>query len=337
MGVPIFFVISAFLLYRPYVASRIAGSPSIGTAGFFARRALRIIPAYWLALLGVLVYLGFTASAIQDALLAMFFLQAYRPETIFVLIPGAWSLCVEVAFYLVLPLYAVIVRPWANGPEGLRRELLLLAAIAVASVVFRGAVEITAGRSVWGGATVPGTAMWFAVGMAAAVVSVGSESGDLRGRLVEWITERSAAMWWSLALLLFVAVNIPFTAEPPFDPVDPPQANVPADLARYVLYGLIAGCVLAPAVFATSQRSWIRRLLALPSLAWLGVISYGIFLWHDLMFDVFADGADLDPRGIALAGMATVGCAAFSYYLVERPLLRHKPGVGKRARQDSNL
>ncbi len=50
VGVTLFFVISGFLLYRPYVNARLRGTPRPTARQFFRRRLLRIVPAYWAAL-----------------------------------------------------------------------------------------------------------------------------------------------------------------------------------------------------------------------------------------------------------------------------------------------
>jgi peptidoglycan/LPS O-acetylase OafA/YrhL len=60
---------------------------------------------------------------------------------------------------------------------------------------------------------------------------------------------------------------------------------------------------------------------------WLGVISYGIFLWHQKMLDEAVPRISPSGIAIAVAAVATVGCAAASYYFVERPLLKRKPGT----------
>jgi peptidoglycan/LPS O-acetylase OafA/YrhL len=63
--------------------------------------------------------------------------------------------------------------------------------------------------------------------------------------------------------------------------------------------------------------------------AWLGLVSYGIFLWHQPLSEQFRSVQDWTPHGafiiytLVVAGTATA-CAAASYYLVERPLLRFK-------------
>ena len=50
IGVSVFFLISGFLLYRPFVVAHLAGAPRPRTGAFWLRRLLRIVPAYWLVL-----------------------------------------------------------------------------------------------------------------------------------------------------------------------------------------------------------------------------------------------------------------------------------------------
>ncbi len=108
IGVSIFFLISGFLLYRPFALSHLAGLPEPDRRRFWTRRLLRIVPAYWLALT-VLTY-GFHSVALgpgwQGFVSHYFFLQIYFPAQSVNGIPQAWSLCTEVSFYLFLPLYA---------------------------------------------------------------------------------------------------------------------------------------------------------------------------------------------------------------------------------------
>ena len=58
VGVPLFFVISGFLLYRPWVAARLAATAPPSTRVYALRRALRILPAYWVALVLIVLLLG---------------------------------------------------------------------------------------------------------------------------------------------------------------------------------------------------------------------------------------------------------------------------------------
>ena len=108
-----FFVLSGFLLYRPFAAAIVRATAPPSIRRYFVNRVLRIIPAYWVVLLVV-------AACFQRGLLDrpvqlvanMLFLQDFDPGYVPGVFTGygiapAWSLCVEVMFYLCLPLLAV--------------------------------------------------------------------------------------------------------------------------------------------------------------------------------------------------------------------------------------
>jgi peptidoglycan/LPS O-acetylase OafA/YrhL len=113
-GVTLFFVLSGFLLYRPWAASR---RPRVGR--YLRNRALRILPAYWF-ILGVATLAGAAvvhSSATEKLaghldpgrlLASAGLVQGYRPATLFTGLAPAWSLGVEMAFYLLLPFAALL-------------------------------------------------------------------------------------------------------------------------------------------------------------------------------------------------------------------------------------
>jgi peptidoglycan/LPS O-acetylase OafA/YrhL len=108
-------------------------------------------------------------------------------------------------------------------------------------------------------------------------------------------------------------------------------------VAEYVLFGLIAALMMLPIVFAPDAREGLyRRVLAHRSLAWLGLVSYGIFLWQ---FPVLIALLDIDatsalsflpefPVLLAMTFTGTVICAALSFYLLERPIMRRARSGG---------
>jgi len=115
-GVAVFFVVSGFLLFRPFARALLHDEalPSLRT--YFRNRALRILPAYWAILL--LVTLLFQRGLLErplQFLANMAFLQSYVPSYMPTWEHGygiapAWSLCVEVVFYLALPLLVLFTR-----------------------------------------------------------------------------------------------------------------------------------------------------------------------------------------------------------------------------------
>ena len=112
---------------------------------YLVRRALRIVPLYWVALVVTYLFTGWeSVHGVSGFLENAFFLQVYSRHWVFHGITQAWSLCIEVTFYLALPVWAAAMRGWtaaAGGPHDpaavLRRELLALAALYVASLLFR--------------------------------------------------------------------------------------------------------------------------------------------------------------------------------------------------------
>lgn len=107
---------------------------------------------------------------------------------------------------------------------------------------------------------------------------------------------------------------------------DPDESTVALE---FVGLGVGAALVMLPAVFGQEAGGFVRRVLANPVLAWLGVISYGIYLYHLPIELKLLDSVGL-PRQGAFAALAsaslvvTVVCAAASYYFFERPILRFK-------------
>ena len=333
LGVTIFFLISGFLLYRPFVNARMNGAPRTPLAVYAKRRFLRIFPAYWLAL---------TALAIAPGLPDVFsgrwwvyygLFQGYDPTWFDKGIGTAWSLSTEVAFYALLPLYA-----WAAAriARGVRVELALLGLLAGASVIARALVVAADRHAAFGEAstfpiTIGGTFLWFALGMGLAVASASTQGSPHPPAAVAFV-ERRPWVAWLLALACFVLAAKGLGIERgKFD-----TQSVAQNIGTYLLYGAVAFCLLLPAIFGERAGGWPRRVLANRWLARLGLISYGVFLWH-LTIAIKLSGEGVGgwlPIGrfltLTLVVLAvTVPIAAASYLLLERPLLRLKYRQGR--------
>src|SRR2546421_2275847 len=106
-GVTVFFLLSGFLLYRPFVAARASGREPMALRDYARRRLLRIVPAYWLALTALALWPGLPGHPLGAGGWRYYlFLQDFQRTTVFDGLGTAWSLGTEVTFYLVLPLYA---------------------------------------------------------------------------------------------------------------------------------------------------------------------------------------------------------------------------------------
>jgi peptidoglycan/LPS O-acetylase OafA/YrhL len=128
---------------------------------------------------------------------------------------------------------------------------------------------------------------------------------------------------WLVAAVLFWAIATQMGIGPEF----PQEYTSEEWLYEHIFYGAIAFFLLLPAVFGGSLGGLPRVILRNRVLAWLGLISYGIFLWHHPIVGQLAkrDWGDWRFVGMTLATFAiATACAAASYYGVERRLLRFK-------------
>jgi peptidoglycan/LPS O-acetylase OafA/YrhL len=167
----------------------------------------------------------------------------------------------------------------------------------------------------------------FALGMLLAVLSAwfaerDSEPSWLSNRFMPWIS-------WAAAAASFVVVAHVVT-DYSILPFLTPRAN----LERQALYGLFAFFLLLPAVFGPQDRSLIRRFLCSWPMASLGVISYGIYLWHLDFISIFLGWMGWQVRAepfwvlaAAVFGLS-VAFASASYFGLERPILRYKGRIG---------
>ncbi len=130
LGVCIFFLISGFLLYRPFVAARWAGTEPPAVRDYARRRLLRIVPAYWFALAAVVVF--FEVGVTPDNWwIFPAFGQIYQQKTFDLGISPAWTLCVEMTFYALLPIYALLVARLSPKPRSGWTDAVPLVLLAV--------------------------------------------------------------------------------------------------------------------------------------------------------------------------------------------------------------
>ena len=95
VGVTIFFLLSGFLLYRPFVSARERGTPPVRPRVFYRRRLLRIVPAYWVALTVLSIWPGLPGFG-DHTWRFYTFTQIYWLDSATQGIGPAWSLCIEI-------------------------------------------------------------------------------------------------------------------------------------------------------------------------------------------------------------------------------------------------
>ena len=299
-GVAVFFVLSGFLLWRRRHAH---------TVGQYAlSRVARLAPLYVVCVVAVLALLPDASPLTLPQLLTnLTGTQLYIADG---LVPGLtqlWSLCVEFAFYAVLPLLA-----WALDRFSARGRVLLIAGAGVLSLGW-GFLPFVAGfesgqvnTQIWP----PAYFSWFAVGMLAAE----AEAAGVRvraGRIV-----RPAC--WAVALgCVWLASREWFGPQGLVHPA-------PDEFARRIAVGAVCGaCIVGPVALAP-RESWL-------SSEWmraLGRWSYGVFLWHVAvlaiafpLLGVSAFSGSAWDFAVVLVFTVVVSCAlsAATYVLVEVP------------------
>ena len=329
-GVAVFFVISGTLLYLPYARAIRDGRALPNLRGYAHRRVLRIVPAYWVAL--TLFVIGPFGAVLGASLWRYYALsQIYTQQLVSTGLGVSWSLCVEVTFYALLPLFAALAARLARSRSHrgrVRMQLALIAATATASLVLRfleagslSAPTLHAGTTLM--VSLPGLLDWFAIGMALAVVRAELEVARAAGWMVARLASRPACCV-VLAFALFLAA-LPFQHGDVFLP----WYGVVTHVAMGLGSGALVLAVIAPR--PTSSDGFTRRLLCHPVATWAGTISYGIYLWHFPVLTLIGPHLSSHPGSASIGTVAVtwalviaggVGMGAASWYLVERPFQR---------------
>jgi peptidoglycan/LPS O-acetylase OafA/YrhL len=330
-GVRVFFIISAFLIYRPWVRARLRGYEPPRLKAYAWRRMLRVVPAYWVALTLITIWLGLVGVFTWTGVPIYYgFGQIYDQIKSLGGLPQAWSLCVEVVFYALIPVYAALLArlKTPDPARRLRQELIgpaVLFAIGVAYkfwIVEAGTLEQP--ELIVLQLNTLAFLDDFAIGMAAAAISVWYEGRDRDLPRPLRLVDRFPALPWlvALAAVWVVSTQLGLTGQLG-EPVGRSQYVV-----RHYLYTIVAVGLVLPAMFGDPTRGWVRKLLANRALVYLGMVSYAVYLYHfavllQLERWSFADVASGRWAWVwfpaALAG--GVFCATLSYYLVERPAL----------------
>ena len=337
----IFFVISGFLLYRPFVKARLLDRPSVDSRAYGWRRFLRIVPAFWVALIVISVWIGPSFSSFGEVVRNFGFLQLYWGAGVNDVIPQAWTLCVEVIFYATLPLWAWLMRriPGRDLAARARSDLIGVSCLIAASLVYSGvlvyshAVDPITFAPVGVLAAMPGYMDHIGLGMLLAVLSVWAEErqgGGLPGP-VAFLARHPAAAWVIAAAAMFAGALI----------IGDESQYAPTEyLVRHLLNSVVAVAVVIPAVFGDAREGAVRRILGSPVIVYVGLISYGFYLYHWAVLrqlfnwqldGTLALGSFLEWFGLALAGSLVLG--SLSYYLVERPALTLKRLIPPRERR----
>lgn len=340
VGVAIFFVISGFLLFRPFIARCLAGRPQTPARTFLRRRVLRVVPGYWFALTFCVVFLGQLLGSAKNAFLYYSMLFPFATESVALgggpgqegnyAIPQAWSLTAEFAFYLLLPVLGILlVRLGAKKAASVqvRNALIISAVLYLVAQGFR--IYFLVAEPSWTRvATIlpPNWIDFFAIGMATATWSAAHHAGMRLPSLLRILGDHPVVSW-----CLAAAVGLSFAT---FSPPDTPGVYGAEYFVRWFLFGVFSFFVLAPVMFGDQTQGRARRFLASKPLVMLGTVSLGFYLFHLAVMTNVQEW--LAPAGtssvfygslpavFALTFVGAIALAFLSYYLVEKPFLRLK-------------
>ena len=325
LWVAVFFALSGFLLWRRHaLAARDGGQrghrrrPQRPVRGYYRSRVVRIMPAYLVVVLVALLALPENVDiGIGEWVANLALVQVLVPGSLVAGLTHAWSLSVEAAFYVVLPLLWLALSP-LRGERAKWRVPLIFATAAVSlawAYVPWEPLGLPAGINPH---TLPAAfASWFAVGILLAEFTAAPPRALLALYRAPW----SKWVWWTAAALIFLTTTSTRLYAEGFV-----QAS-PAEFAGRTGSGaLIAWCLLSPIVLAGPEARF-RVLGSRPMLA-LGRWSYGVFLWHmvvlQLLFGVLGVpmfGGHMAIMWIATAAVTVVVSAA-SYAWIEEPARR---------------
>jgi peptidoglycan/LPS O-acetylase OafA/YrhL len=307
VGVELFFAISGLL-----ICSRLLDEESkngqISVKAFYIRRCFRILPAALLYLLVVAILAAFHVIPLfpVDWFGALLFFRNYAmvleylrhsPLALHWYTGHFWSLSMEEHFYLVLPGLLLAFK---------RTRLWVIAGLTVAVAIWRSVVAHAMHLNYQIGFR---TDTHVDALLMPALIAVA---------LYPLTCNRAATRYipaWSFPILVAMEITLLATTIPFFS----------------ILQAIVIPLLILSTVLHTSTIQ--GRLLEMKPLRWIGRISYSLYLWQQLFFGnnfVISPPALAVLRQIPINLVALIGCATFSYYLVEKPFvaLGHKLALG---------
>ena len=306
LAVAVFFALSGFLLWRAHAAAARGLGSRPRTGHYLRSRAVRIMPAYVVAVVVILTLLPDADHASPTVWLANLTLtQIYVPLTLTGGLTQMWSLSVEVSFYLALPILALLAR---RLPVAAR--VPAIAALAALSWAW-GWMPVHSGSGINPLNWPPAFFSWFAAGM---LLAEWAHSGiGLPHRLA-----RQRVLSGAVAVLAYLVAASPLAGPEGLIPGTPTQFAVKTAAGSLVAFALVAPLVL-------DRPDTPHRVLGSTAMVTLGRWSYGLFVWHlaalAMVFPVLGTFPFTGrmPSVLALTLVFGWAIAAVSYGLVESP------------------
>lgn len=334
VGVSVFFVLSAMLVSRPFVAAALGVGTRVSVRDFAIKRAVRIFPLYWIVL-GVTLATAPEVPGPARLIADMFLVHIYRPQWAIGPITQSWTLATELSFYALVPLWFAW---WGRRFErrqlhdaGRRATVLarsLLGWVVIAAVFRVGALALTDPFVVGGGATdtrgalltwLPNYLDHFALGVLLAIWQV---AGWPR------MTRTMQALAGLTALVALALVSLALDLPPYFT-----GFNAMQTVLRHALNLVIAGSAVAAVALgaarspATTTPTTTRSLVLRRAVTGGGMASYGIYLWHQWVTERWLEHVDVAvftaafPTALFVVLGISAALALAGHRWIERPAL----------------
>jgi peptidoglycan/LPS O-acetylase OafA/YrhL len=314
LGVDLFFVLSGCLI-TTLLLERRERREAHPLRSFYARRALRLLPAVAALLVGNVIVAaveeGGDVGQALDSFLVVFTYSTnwallYHFGNLSIDLSHLWSLAIEEQFYLVWPM--LLLGALALGLT--RRKVgWICLALAIASALWR--AELFEGGTSW-------LAIYIRTDTRADALFIGAAIALFRpdhalARLSPAV--RSAIGLTALAAFIGAAVR-----------VHPDSAGLYR--GGYTAVALVTGAVI---VVELAGPWALRGFLSSPAMVYVGRLSYSLYLWHFLVFSVVSRQMVETAPGVrvAIGWGITFALSALSFRLVERPALRLKDRIGR--------
>lgn len=316
MGVELFFFISGFVLFYPYARHLFEGRPLQTVKQFAYRRFVKIVPSYVIALIVAAVLLGEFPTfwqGVWQIVSHLLFIHIFSVPT-WVGINGVlWSLGVEVQFYVIFPAVCWAFRRWP--------VITYLAMVAVAVGYRLWASHIDIGDYVLMG-QLPAYLDLFANGMLAAYLFVWARA-RLPVERYQWL---GTAVALGSGVAIFALLNNLLTRLYVHNGYNAWQAS------NRPFFGL---ALLVFTIAALFSYAWLHRAIANRAFVFLGVISYNLYLWHNVVMVYMLRhhlpaSSMADPHAddhwkwvyIAWSLLISLAISIFITYVIERPILK---------------
>ncbi len=326
-GVALFFSLSGFLLAIPFWKA-LERREFPNTLQYLKHRAVRIIPLYYLCFFGLLMIKGFSGPEVSfnNIISHLFFVHNLKDSQVMSLNPPFWTLAVEMQFYLILPLVFLAMRP-------LKYHLAQFALISFIVVWFLGYKLIFEWMSSNFDWPLTFSLVW-PFGVNAASATSPAMTYSLASHLPHFLLGTLFASQFIKrklhvdkllydVLILLIVISAFIILATPLD------ESLQLEFGRYNFPYI--PLLLSTLIFLVPSSKVTSKLLEFKFIKWLGMISYGIYIFHyplqkalKIILEKFGVGVSEQWLLFGLLSLgATIVLASLSYRFIEQPIISY--------------